>query len=111
MEHNFSIPHASSIPSAPAYRLRMFFTGGIRDPFERDDHNVAALMERPDGKILAVYGKHSADRLQRWRITTRPGDISEWSPEQTLDVGDRYSYSKVYRLAAENASFSGRAGS
>lgn len=74
----------------------------LSDKFQSDDHDVAALMERPDGKILAVYGKHSTDQLQRWRITTKAGDISEWSPEQTLDVEDRYSYSNVYRLSAEN---------
>jgi rhamnogalacturonyl hydrolase YesR len=74
----------------------------LHDKFQSDDHDVAALMERPDGKILAVYGKHSTDNLQRWRITTKAGDISEWSEEKTFDVGDHYSYSNVYRLPAEN---------
>ena len=74
----------------------------LSDKFQSDDHDVAALMERPDGKILAVYGKHSTDHLQRWRITRKSGDISEWAKEQTFDVGDNYSYSNVYRLSAEN---------
>ncbi|MEO8617133.1 MAG: glycoside hydrolase family 88 protein [Luteolibacter sp.] len=74
----------------------------LSDKFQSDDHDVAALMERQDGKILAVYGKHSSDHFQRSRITTKPGDISAWAPEQTYDVGDRYSYSNVYRLPAEN---------
>ncbi|MEO5714828.1 MAG: DUF4861 family protein, partial [Luteolibacter sp.] len=74
----------------------------LHSKFQSDDHDVAALMERPDGKILAVYGKHSIDDLQRWRITTKAGDISKWSKEKTFDVGDHYSYSNVYRLPAEN---------
>jgi unsaturated rhamnogalacturonyl hydrolase len=74
----------------------------LKDRFERDDHSVAALLERPDGKILAVYGKHSSDKLQRWRVTNNARDISSWSPEQSLDVGDRYCYSNIYQLAAEN---------
>ena len=74
----------------------------LSDKFQSDDHDVAALMERPDGKILAVYGKHGTDHLQRWRITTKPGDISGWAKEQTYDVGDTYSYSNIFRLPAEN---------
>ncbi|MEO7100817.1 MAG: glycoside hydrolase family 88 protein [Luteolibacter sp.] len=74
----------------------------LSNKFQSDDHDVAALMERPDGKILAVYGKHSTDRLQRWRITNKPGDISSWAKENTFDVGDKYSYSNVFRLSAEN---------
>ena len=73
----------------------------LHDRFHRDDHDVAGLAARPDGRILAVYGKHGNDRLQRWRITTRPADGAEWSPEQTLDVGVGYTYSNVYRLEAE----------
>lgn len=69
---------------------------------EDDDHNAAALMVRPDGRYLAVYGKHNTDRLMRWRISTNPGDALNWEPEQRLDAGARYTYQNVYRLASEN---------
>lgn len=74
----------------------------LHDRFQRDDHNVAALLERSDGRILAVYGKHGADRLQRWRITARPHDTSQWSMEQQYDVGANYTYSNLMQLSAEN---------
>lgn len=70
--------------------------------FHRDDHDVAALHQLDDGRILAVYGKHNNDNLQRWRVTTRPDDISEWGPEKTFDVGAGYTYSNLHRLGAEN---------
>ena len=73
----------------------------LHDKFHRDDHDVAALHTRDDGTILAVYGKHGNDTLQRWRITTRPGDIAAWTDEKTFDTGGRYTYSNVYRLSAE----------
>jgi len=73
----------------------------LHDRLERDDHDVAGLLERPDGRLLAVYGKHNTDRLQRWRITREPGDISAWGDESTLDVGAGYTYSNVFRLSAE----------
>lgn len=74
----------------------------LHDRFHRDDHDVAGLCVLPDARVLAVYGKHGNDRLQRWRITTQPADIRAWSEEQTLDVGAGYTYSNVYRLTGED---------
>lgn len=74
----------------------------LRGRFQRDDHDVAALLERPDGRILAVYGKHNNDSLQRWRLSENPGDLSSWSEEQTFSVGGRYTYSNVFRLSGED---------
>ncbi len=74
----------------------------LHDQFHRDDHDVAGLLERPDGRILAIYGKHGGDQLQRSRITTRPADISAWSEEAQFDAGERYTYSNVFQLSQEN---------
>jgi len=74
----------------------------LHDKFQRDDHDVAGLLECSDGLILAVYGKHGNDKLQRWRTTTKPGSIASWSAESTFDVGARYTYSNTFRLSAEN---------
>lgn len=73
----------------------------LHDRFHRDDHDVAGLSVLPDGRVLAVYGKHGGDRLQRWRNTMRPADIRDWSGEQTLDVGAGYTYSNLLRLGDE----------
>ena len=70
--------------------------------FNRDDHAVAGLTLIEDGRLLAVYGKHGNDPLQRWRMTVKPGDITEWTDEQTFDVGASYTYSNVYQLPTEN---------
>lgn len=73
----------------------------LHDKFHRDDHDVAGLLVLPDQRVLAVYGKHGNDRLQRWRITTKPADISEWREEQALDISASYTYSNVFQLDAE----------
>ena len=83
----------------PTNRLSQF---QLHDRLECDDHNVAALLQRPDGRILAVYGKHGSDTLQRWRITTNPGDTSSWSEEAHFDTGAAYTYSNLVQLAAED---------
>lgn len=72
----------------------------LHDGFQRDDHNVAGLLQRPDGRLLAIYGKHGSDKLQRWRLS-EPGNPTSWSEEKTLDVGAGYTYSNVFRLSAE----------
>lgn len=69
------------------------------ETFEANDHNVGALLVRPDGRYLTVYAGHNVESRMRYRITTSPGDISEWGIEHTADTGDRNTYSNVYRLA------------
>jgi hypothetical protein len=75
--------------------------------FQTDDHDVPALLALPDGRLLATYQSHGQSKglvgadLMRWRRTLRPGDISAWTPEQTLPVGATVSYSNLFRLPAE----------
>jgi hypothetical protein len=70
----------------------------LRESFEQDDHNVPALFIRPDGHYLATYAKHSSDRVTRWRITTKPHDPTDWSPEQTITHESVTTYTNTYRL-------------
>ena len=67
--------------------------------FEPDDHNVGALLVRPDGRYLTVYAGHGVEPKMRYRISTQPGDISHWEPEQTADTRGNTTYSNVYRLS------------
>lgn len=75
--------------------------------FQCDDHDVAALLALPDGRVLATYQSHGGPKgfagldCMRWRRTVRPGDISEWTAEQTLPVGGTVSYSNPFRLPDE----------
>jgi len=74
------------------------------DKFQCDDHNVAGLLQKPDGGILAVYGKHGRDSWQRWRSTSKAtdsGDITSWGKEKTFNTGAAYTYSNVFRLSEE----------
>ena len=68
------------------------------DSLPPDDHNVGVLMIRPDGKYLSVYAGHGVDQWMRYRISSHPGNIRNWEPEQLIDVGGRVTYSNVYRL-------------
>lgn len=83
-------------------------TTTLHPAFQSDDHDVPALLALPDGRILATYQTHANPKgmtgldLMRWRRTVRPGDISEWTPEQTVSVGAPVSYSNLFLLGAES---------
>lgn len=76
-----------------------------------DDHNVPALLIRPDGRYLAVYTKHNGDKLSRYRISTKPHDATSWGPEQAFDWGGtpgsdfRVTYSNLFYLPAEKQTY------
>jgi len=74
----------------------------LRDRLQGDDHNSPALLVRPDGRYVAMYGMHggsgTAPRLSRWRVSTRPGDPTAWDPEQSLTHPVAMSYSNLHHL-------------
>ena len=66
-----------------------------------DDHNSAALYMRSDGRYVAMYSLHDTDSLTRWRVSRRPGDVTEWESERVLDNGAPTSYSNIYSIGEE----------
>lgn len=69
--------------------------------FQDDDHDTAAFLPLPDGRLLAMYTKHLSDRLIRYRISTNPGDTTSWGAEVQLTRNANVTYSNVYRLSEE----------
>lgn len=80
-----------------------------------DDHNAAALWQRPDGRYLAMYTGHLYHRHgvpeSFYRITTSPSDGSGWGPEHTFawpandtiePIDDDVTYSNLLYLSAED---------
>jgi hypothetical protein len=76
-----------------------------KNTFKPDDHNVGVLLVRPDGRYLTVYAGHGNDPKMRYRISTRPGDISEWEPEKSADTKGNTTYSNVYRLSSTGKTY------
>ncbi len=80
----------------------------LHERFQSDDHDAPVFLKLPDGRYLAAYASHGGHGgvegtdLMRWRISTHPGDATQWGPEQTLPVGASVSYANLYRLSAED---------
>lgn len=75
----------------------------LHERLEIDDHNVPALLALPDGRVLAAYTKHGSDRFTRFRMTVRPGDPTEWTPEQLFEHPAGATYSNLYFLSQEGS--------
>jgi hypothetical protein len=76
---------------------------------EQDDHDGPALHVRPDGRVLAVYTRHSQERKVYWRVS-EPGDPTRWGPIREFVTpgedhppfgGDNVTYSNLFQLSAE----------
>ena len=68
----------------------------LHSGLEADDHDSAALYVRPDGRYVAMYSRHTTDRLSRWRVTRHPGNPTDWGPESTLEHRAVITYSNVH---------------
>lgn len=74
----------------------------LSDRFQRDDHDSAALLMRPDGRYVAMYARHGSDHFSRWRVSTNPHDPTSWSVEQTMDNGAGTTYSNLHYLPSDD---------
>ena len=66
--------------------------------YERDDHNSAALATLPGGRILAIYTRHSADNLIRWRISNKE-DIRSFTKEKQISSKGSVTYIQIHRIS------------
>lgn len=69
---------------------------------QADDHNSAAIIQRPDGRYLAMYGMHvaggEAGQQSYYRISTVPNDSATWNAEQSFDNNASMTYSNLHYL-------------
>ena len=56
----------------------------LHAPFEQDDHNGPSLHVRPDGRVVAIYSRHSVERKVFWRIS-QSQDLRDRGPERVLE--------------------------
>ncbi len=76
-----------------------------------DDHDAAGILIRQDGRYLAVYTRHNADKTTFYRISTNPHDATSWGSEQTFNWATTPSsdfnvtYSNLFYLSAENRTY------
>jgi hypothetical protein len=76
----------------------------LHQQLQADDHNSPALLRRTDGRYLAMYSKHGPENRIYYRVTVRPGDVSEWREEHVFvpSESSRVTYSNLHWLSDDN---------
>jgi len=65
---------------------------------KQNDHNVAAVGVRPDGRILAVYSAHNGTLFSR--ISSEPESVAKWG-DATAIRDERATYPNLFYLGRE----------
>jgi hypothetical protein len=82
----------------------------LHENFEQDDHDGPGLLVLPEGRYLAAYSRHGAERKMFWRLSKRAGDPFEWGDEQSIVTpggdaaafrGNNVTYANPFCLSAE----------
>jgi hypothetical protein len=75
----------------------------LHTQLELDDHDAPAFLIRPDGRFLALYGKHDSENHFYYRIS-QAADGLTWGTEQTFvpSASTSLTYSNIYMLPAES---------
>jgi hypothetical protein len=74
----------------------------LHERLEVDDHDNPALYVHPDGRLTAIYQRHTVDRNIYLRTTTRPEDITSWGDARRLTGAENTTYAHPIRLDDEN---------
>jgi hypothetical protein len=75
----------------------------LHSQLELDDHDSPAFLARPDGRLLAVYGKHDAENRIYYRVSQGTDGLT-WNATQTFvpTSSTRVTYANLFRLASES---------
>lgn len=76
-------------------------TATLHVRLETDDHDNPGLYVHPDGKLTAIYQRHTVDKNIYMRTTTKPEDIASWGAERVLQATDSATYANPIRLDDE----------
>jgi hypothetical protein len=77
---------------------REIFT--LKERWDVDDHNTAAILVLPDKRLMVFYARHNKRGLY-CRRSIRPEDITAWEDEVTVLDAPRLTYSNPVYLKSE----------
>lgn len=71
----------------------------VRSYFQPDDHNNPTFLVLPDKRILIIYSRHTDEKAFYYRVSNRPGDISDLGPEKKIVTKDNTTYPSPFILS------------
>lgn len=77
----------------------------VRSYFQPDDHNNPTFLVLPDERVLIIYSRHTDERAFYYRVSVRPGDISELGAEKKITTADNTTYPSPFILSDDPEHF------
>ena len=71
----------------------------VRSYFQPDDHNNPTLLVLPDERVMIFYTRHTDEPCIWYRISTRPGDITDLDDEKRLATSANTTYPSPFILS------------
>ena len=71
----------------------------VRSCFQPDDHNNPTFLVLPDERIIIFYTRHTDEPCIWYRVSTRPGDISQLGDEKRLATENNTTYPSPFILS------------
>lgn len=77
----------------------------VRSYFQPDDHNNPTFLVLPDERVLIIYSRHTDERAFYYRVSVRPGDITELGEEKCLTTTANTTYPSPFILSDDPEHF------
>ncbi|WP_346857911.1 BNR repeat-containing protein [uncultured Draconibacterium sp.] len=77
----------------------------IRSWFQPDDHNNPTFLILPDERVMIFYSRHTDEPCFYYRISKKPGDITDLSPELKINTEQNTTYPSPFILSDDPKHF------
>lgn len=71
----------------------------VRSAFQPDDHNNPTFIVLPDERVMIFYTRHTDEPKIWYRVSVKPGDISQLGEEKFISVKNNTTYPSPFILS------------
>lgn len=71
----------------------------VRSCFQPDDHNNPTFLVLPDERVMIFYTRHTDEPKIWYRISVKPGDITQLGEEKYISVANNTTYPSPFIMA------------
>lgn len=77
----------------------------VRSYFQPDDHNNPTFLVLPDERVLIIYSRHTDEPAFYYRVSKRPGDITDLGEERKIVTKNNTTYPSPFILSDDPEHF------
>lgn len=73
----------------------------VRSFFQPDDHNNPTFLVLPDERVLIIYSRHTDEPAFYYRVSVKPGDITQLGEEKRLATANNTTYPSPFLMSED----------